>query len=627
MKPTELSSRVSPPLLHRDNLLWVLVFLLVMTLAGSVVFPALESRRITGLLRNITNTTEPARVLSWRLESGLSVEYSALQDYALFGDSSALRHYRAVAANNIQQLAAIERLAPRIGDSAVTSVARVQGLVDRWRELNRGLLGGSLSRDQLALAVRDQRALRDSIIDVVDRLPAALSDQILVQREEVVAHERGGLLVNATLVLAALAGLLVVIVLAQRQRTLAAALRRRVEYESALRETAEALAGAFTMDDVSAQIISSALHVTHARGAWFERVQSGPDGSTVLVVCDALGEGTPAVGSTRPCDDSGTQAAPGQEAPSIADAGATNDPTASGRTITLPIEEFGRPVGAVTIVGAGLDDWLASDRDWAEIFTHLAALAYEKVRLLDEARGARRELERVMASRERLIRGFSHDLKNPLGAADGYADLLEHGILGEVTGAQRESIASLRRSIHHSLSLIDDLHALARAETGTVALRREAVHVGELVRGLYEEYRGAAHASGLALGVDAARDLPVVVTDGGRLRQIIGNLLSNAIKYTKTGSVTLRARTQPWSQGRDGVGWVLVDVIDTGIGIPADKRDVIFEEFSRLGDGDKPGAGLGLAISERLAEALGGRIVVESEVGIGSTFTVQLPLS
>lgn len=457
---------------RRDSVLLTIASLLVVTLVGSVVIPAIETRRIMGLLRDITSTIEPARVVSWRLESGLTLEFSALQGYAFSGDSALLRHYQSVAADNSRQLVSIEQLAPQLGPTAVRSVAEVRSRVERWRELNRALLNGDLSHAQLALAVRGQRDLRDSIIEVVDRLPVALSQQIVLQREEIAAHERQGLLVNAALVLSALAGIGVAIIVSLRQRR----------------------------------------------------------------------------------------------------------------------------------------------------------LARENVRLLDEARGARRELERVMASRERLIRGFSHDLKNPLGAADGYADLVVNGVFGEVNDAQRQGIESLRRSIRHALALIDDLHELARAETGVVALRREAVHIGELVHSLYEEYRGAAHASGLALGVDATNELPVVVTDGGRLRQIVGNLLSNAIKYTRAGSVTLRARSQACDGGRSG-DWVFVDVIDTGIGIPADKRELIFEEFSRLDNSEKPGAGLGLAISERLAEALGGRILVESEVGVGSIFTLKLPVA
>jgi signal transduction histidine kinase len=356
-------------------------------------------------------------------------------------------------------------------------------------------------------------------------------------------------------------------------------------------------------------------------------VEAATDGSAVILVRGAAGEGAPPVGAMHPYEGSHAQSALARDTPMYLAQVEQQDAAATGSTIVLSIDQLGRPIGAVSIVDAAIEDWRSSDRNWAQIFTHLAALAYEKVRLLDEARDARRELERVMSSRERLVRGFSHDLKNPLGAADGYAELLVHGIFGELTATQRESLESLRRSIRRALDLIDDLHELARAESGVVALRREPVHVGELVHSLYEEYRGAAHASGLALGVDAANELPVLVTDGGRLRQIVGNLLSNAIKYTATGSVTLRARTQAIAPDGDGNGWVYLDVIDTGIGIPADKRELIFEEFSRLGNGDRPGAGLGLAISERLAEALGGRILVESELGVGSTFTVQLPLA
>jgi signal transduction histidine kinase len=174
--------------------------------------------------------------------------------------------------------------------------------------------------------------------------------------------------------------------------------------------------------------------------------------------------------------------------------------------------------------------------------------------------------------------------------------------------------------------LIEDLHELARAETGNIVLRRQTVNLGELARAIGEEYRGAANASGLSLDIDVPPNLPTIETDPTRLRQIVGNLLSNAIKYTKSGSVNLRVRSGPSPATGGGDDCAEFDVVDTGPGIPADKREVIFEEFSRLGTSDKPGAGLGLAISKRLAEALGGRISVESEFGHGSTFTLRIPI-
>jgi two-component system chemotaxis sensor kinase CheA len=110
------------------------------------------------------------------------------------------------------------------------------------------------------------------------------------------------------------------------------------------------------------------------------------------------------------------------------------------------------------------------------------------------------------------------------------------------------------------------------------------------------------------------------------VRQIVANLLSNAIKYTRQGSITVRARRRAGRSGGDEGGGAVLEVADTGAGIAAEKQDYIFEEFSRLGTGDAGGAGLGLAISNLLAQRLGGRISVESEVGRGSTFTLWLPM-
>jgi signal transduction histidine kinase len=783
-----------------------LLWLLVATLVGSVLIPALETRRIMRLLREITEVIEPARILSWQLESGLAMEYSALQGFALSGDSVLLRRYRMIADDETSRLAALERLAPRLGPEAVGRTADVRRRITRWQELNRVLFDGQLSREQFSVAAQAQRALRDSIISELDRLPSQLSAEAAARTEQVRGHEWGSLFVNAGLVLLALAAMVAVVALTLRERRLAAILERRVEEESALRQVgralsaaatieeamrrivegtvattrafgayvefvsfeddavraaalvgsgvttllstrmersgslteeararrsptliaevdgierrlppevaaacvcctglvapllssgetfgalvllrdattgafgederrqmgllgdlaaavlrrvevertvlveaqqqathetalrtaAEAFAGAFTVDDVTQQIARSALDATQAQGVYVEHVSHTPDGSFAVVVRGEAGSGVPTLGTKRAYAGSYTEQAinigepvlvsdlPGADRSALESAPIDT----ADSTIVLPLGQPGAPIGALFIVGA-TQGRFRSDVGWAHTFSHLAALAYEKVRLLDEAREGRLELERLMRSRQRLMRGFSHDVKNPLGAADGYAELLSAGIYGELSAEQRESIQRIRRSIHRALDLIDDLNELARAETGNIALRRQVVDLGDLVRTSGDEYRGAANASGLSLTVDVAEDLPTVETDGARVRQIVGNLLSNAIKYTKAGSVVLRVREYPAETVGGARGWVHFDVIDTGLGIPADKRDIIFEEFSRLGANDRAGAGLGLAISKRLAEALGGKITVESEVGCGSTFTLRLPI-
>ena len=629
--PKEIASVARPghQLSRRRVISLALVSLLVAALVGSVLIPALETRRIMRLLREITEVIEPARILSWQLESGLATQYSALQGYALSGDTVLIRRYRMMAGDETNRLAALERLAPRLGPEAVERTADVHRRITKWQELNRVLFDGRLSREQFAAGARAQRALRDSIISEIDSLPSKLSAEAATRREQLRGHERRSLFVNAGLVFVALTAIVIVIALSLRERRLAAILQRRVEEESVLRTTAEALAGAFTVDDVTQQIVRSARDATQALGVYAEHVSLTPEGSFITVVRGEAGSGVPTVGTTREYAGSYTEQAINIGKPVLGSDLAGVDPSSAidttDSTIVLPLGQPGAPLGALFIVGAA-EGRFRSDAAWAHTFSHLAALAYEKVRLLDEARDGRLKLERLMTSRQRLMRGFSHDVKNPLGAADGYAELLSAGVYGELAAKQRESIQRIRRSIRRALDLIDDLHELARAETGNVALRSQVVDLGDLARTSGDEYRGAANASGLSLTVDVAEVLPIVETDGVRVRQIVGNLLSNAIKYTKTGSVVLRVREHPAETVGGAHGWVHFDVIDTGIGIPANKRDIIFEEFSRLGARDRAGAGLGLAISKRLAEALGGQIILESEVGRGSTFTLRLPI-
>ncbi|MGH7623323.1 MAG: sensor histidine kinase, partial [Gemmatimonadaceae bacterium] len=203
--------------------------------------------------------------------------------------------------------------------------------------------------------------------------------------------------------------------------------------------------------------------------------------------------------------------------------------------------------------------------------------------------------------------------------------LLSVGVYGELSATQQVSVGRMRLNMQRAMSLIDYLHDLSRAETGNVAPSCAPLNLAALARSLEEEYDAAAQARGLRLSTELSEDGPIVETDQARVRQIAANLLSNAIKYTEHGTITLRTRRQP-AIGRDGSeSWAALEVEDSGIGIPADKKEFIFEEFSRLGTSDRAGAGLGLAISKLLAEGLGGRISVASEPGRGSTFTLWLP--
>src|SRR5690606_17148208 len=141
-----------------------------------------------------------------------------------------------------------------------------------------------------------------------------------------------------------------------------------------------------------------------------------------------------------------------------------------------------------------------------------------------------------------------------------------------------------------------------------------------------EQYRAQAETKGLSLEIDMPADLPRIISDSARIRQIASNLLSNAVKFTERGGVTVRVESREDAPVPVPGRCIGIHVQDTGPGIPEDQQRLLFHEFTRLTtDRDKRGAGIGLAISRRIARALGGEITVESEVGRGSTFTLWLP--
>ena len=160
---------------------------------------------------------------------------------------------------------------------------------------------------------------------------------------------------------------------------------------------------------------------------------------------------------------------------------------------------------------------------------------------------------------------------------------------------------------------------LARAEGAQLDVRREPVNLTEIARDTTEEFRAQAEQKGLALELDPTADGVVVQSDPARVRQVLSNLVSNAVKYTDQGRVTVRVL----ADGRRGA----IEVADTGSGIPADRQPLVFEEFVRLDPHAAPGAGVGLAISQRIVQALGGEITLTSEAGQGSRFVLWLPAS
>lgn len=247
------------------------------------------------------------------------------------------------------------------------------------------------------------------------------------------------------------------------------------------------------------------------------------------------------------------------------------------------------------------------------------------VRLAHEAESGRQALARAMDTKAVMMRGITHDLKNPLGAAMAYAELLEDGVVGPLAIEQRDMIARIRRLVALSVETVTELLHLSQAEAGDLRLDRSCVDVAPIVRETAADYRAAADTAGLALEVQIPGHPVRARCDPSRTRQVLGNLLSNAIKYTPRGGRVCVALLDGADGG--GPGGVAVEVRDTGCGIPPSLHERVFEEFYRAPDAHAManGSGLGLAIGRRIARLMGGDVTLRSARGEGSTFTLTLP--
>jgi len=252
-------------------------------------------------------------------------------------------------------------------------------------------------------------------------------------------------------------------------------------------------------------------------------------------------------------------------------------------------------------------------------------LIYAAARDITERKASEAKIQRLKEAAEAANRAksdflarMSHEMRTPLTAIIGMG-----GVLGRTSLSpdQREYIATLQRAGGHLLALINDLLDLSKTESGHFKLESVEFSLADVLEKTREIGAVAARAKGIALRSEVAPDVPPVLTgDPDRLRQVLINLVSNAVKFTARGEVVARVRRDP-EEGDAGV--LRFSVSDTGIGIPEEKRDVIFEAFAQADHStsrEYGGTGLGLAIVKRFTELMGGRVWVESQVGTGSTF-------
>jgi PAS domain S-box-containing protein len=244
----------------------------------------------------------------------------------------------------------------------------------------------------------------------------------------------------------------------------------------------------------------------------------------------------------------------------------------------------------------------------------------EQAAELQEQRAIAEEANRAKSA---FLTTMSHELRTPLNAIGGYAQLLEMAVHGPVSDEQKGVLDRIVRSQQHVLRLINDLLNLARVESGRVEYELRVLNVAEIVRTTLPMIEPQLAGRGLTYQVAVPADL-TMYADRDKVEQVLLNLLSNAAKFTPSGGhVRVEARV-----ASDRADRVQLRVSDTGVGIPVDRLEEIFEPFVQVGADQatrSEGSGLGLAISRELARGMGGDLSAESEPGVGSTFTLVLP--
>lgn len=316
------------------------------------------------------------------------------------------------------------------------------------------------------------------------------------------------------------------------------------------------------------------------------------------------------------------------------------------RTILcMPVlHKDGRVVGVLQVLNKKGGAFNRDDEELLEILCSQAAIALENAQLYENLRRAYRELQELDRLKTDFLANISHELRTPLAPIIGYIEMLLAEYAGPLTAKQRSSLDVISQSVQRLRDLIEQLLAFVQMDRGELGLSRRRISIGPLLHGQVETFRAKAEAKGIALTLELPPSLPEVLADPQEAGRAVALLLDNAIKFTPDGGrITVTARRVPsskfqvqnlepgtWNVERGTWDFVEISITDTGIGIPEDQHQKIFDRFYQVDSSATRrygGTGLGLALAKQIVEAHGSRIEVESRVGQGSTFRFRLPVA
>ena len=463
--------------------------------------------------------------------------------------------------------------------------------------------------------------------------PMLLDDEVvgglLVWRNEVNPFdEREKAIVSAFAVQAAMA--MNGVKLVQQLESRSGELARKVEELEALREVGEAVSSSLDVDNVLATIAKHAVELSGTDGGSIMEYAEQDRSFTVRSVYRTEPSVVEKLHTIRiDLDETLVGLAARQRRPlAVTDLDAIDlDPhlavlhEAGWRAVlAVPLLRDDRIVGALVVRRKRTGDFSEETLDLLETFASQSAIALLNAQLYRELKEQSFELELASRHKSEFLASMSHELRTPLNAVLGFSEVLLERMFGDINERQEEYLRDIHGSGKHLLELLNEILDLSKVEAGRMELEYTSFDLRPVLEETVSMLRERAGAHGIDLRVEIADDVGAIYSDELRLKQVLLNLVTNAVKFTGDGgSVVVRAARRATS--------VDITVTDTGIGVPDGDRERIFESFQQGGRGSsrEEGTGLGLTLSRRIVELLGGRMWLESRVGVGSTFGFSIP--